>query len=415
MTLDLVRVAEQMPALLQRLGEEHRNNQERLRAARAALSEWAARPTTWRGRLRAAQTRWPLALPLDEHANQGYAAPPAPDAYAVLATDGSHIDVDRSAAARCYVLNLGWSMITYGAPVSPVLASQAEIQPSTDALVHRDEEDASNEDLIRGETLNLLRSVRELALLARLAEEMPARVPQVALLDGNLGLWNITQAPISARLRAALTEGEGGMLPALNTLRKLARNGRFAFGAYTSAPSTADVVHALRVAACPLDEVVCTSCPGLLRPARPCDEVGVLTDADLFWDLLMPGERSALFEARSRAFLRPGEPKTPPWYEREGHAIVFFYLRLEDEVARVELPRWMADDREGIGLLHAVLVDQCAKGFGYPVALQEAHEQAVITTVDRRSFAALLAREVEESGILPGGTAKARSKARRSI
>jgi hypothetical protein len=333
----------------------------------------------------------------------------------VLAADGSHIDVDRHSAARCYVLNLGWSTIYYGTALPPVLDSRAEVQPSTDTLIHRDEADASGEDSIRGETLSLLRSVRELALLAALAAELPEALPRVALLDGNLGLWNVTQAPISRRLREHLIRGEGGLLPSLNTMRSLAGTGGLAFGAYTSAPGTADVVHALRVAVCPLEEVACTRCPGIAAATRPCDEVGVLTDADLFWAVLEPGERSAIFETRSRAFLRPGEPKTQPWYEAEGHTVAFFYLRLDDEVARVELPRWMADNREGVDLLHATLLDQCGKGFGYPVALQEAHEQAVITTVDRRSFAALLEREVAESGIVPGGSAKSRSKARRSI
>jgi hypothetical protein len=415
MTLDLVRVAEQMPSLLQRLGEERAEGQQRLQAARAALAEWSTRPAAWRERIRAAQTRWPLALPLDERADQGYAAPSVPCSYAVLAADGSHIDVDRHAPARCYVLNLGWSLIYYGVPLPPVLDSRAELQPSTDTLVHRDVEDASSEDTIRGETLSLLRSVRELALLAQLAHDLPSEMPQIALLDGNLGLWNVTQAPISARLRRQLIEGEGGLLPSLNALRALAGARGLAFGAYTSAPGTADVVHALRVAVCPLEEVVCTRCPGLATPHRPCDAVGLMTDADLFWSVLAPGERSALFEARSRAFLRPGEPKEPPWYEAEGHAVAFFYLRLEDEVARVELPRWMAARAQGVGLLHAALLDQCAKGPGYPVALQEAHEQAVITTVDRRSFAALLERELEQDGIAPGGSAKARSKRVRRI
>jgi NurA-like 5'-3' nuclease len=118
---------------------------------------------------------------------------------------------------------------------------------------------------------------------------------------------------------------------------------------------------------------------------------------------------------RSKAFLRPTEPKQPLWYEAEGHTVTFFYLRVDDEIARVELPCWLAARREGVDLLHAVLVDQCSKGFGYPVALQEAHEQAVITTVDRRSFAALLERAVAESGIAPAGSAKSRSKTRRSI
>ncbi len=414
MTLDLVRVAEQMPALLGRLGAERSRGRERLQAARAVLARQAGDPAAWTARVQAAQTRWPLALPLNERVDTGYTAPPPPASYTALAVDGSHIDVDRHAAAGCYVLNLGWSGIFYGVPLAPVLDSRAELQPSTMTLIQRDEEDASREDVIRGEVLSLLRGVRELALLAELTADLPRDLPQVALLDGNLGLWNVTQAPISRRLRERLIRGEGGLLPALNALRALATGRSLAFGAYTSAAGTADVVHALRAAACPMDDVACTRCPGLSRPERPCDAVGLGTDAELFRAVLAPGERSALFQARSKAFLRPGETTTMPWYEAEGHTVAFFYLRLDDEVARVELPLWAANDPEQVELLHAVLLDQCRKGPGYPVVLQEAHEQAVITTVDRQSFAALLERELEQGGTT-GGSAKARSKRLRGI
>lgn len=413
--LDLVRVAEQLPALAARLGEERARARERLRTALATLGEQAARPAMWRARLTDAETRWPLAVPLEERVDTGYAPPPPPAAYVALAVDGSHIDVDRHAVAPCYVLNLGWARIAYGVDDPPELASDAELQPSSSGLVERDDADASREDVIRGEVLSLLRGVRELARLADLARALPPHLPQVALLDGNLGLWNVTQAPISARLRTRFIEGEGGLLPALNALRALARTRPLVLGAYTSAPGTADVVHALRVAACPLDEVVCTRCPGLLARERPCDAVGLTTDAELFWHVLAPGERSALFQARSRAFLRPGEPATPPWYEQHGHTVTFFYLRLEDEVARVELPLWAARDPAAVGLLHAVLLDQCAKGPGYPVVLQEAHEQAVISTVDRRSFAALLERELAGGAGPLAGSAKSRSKRARQI
>lgn len=415
MALDIVHVAEQLPALVERLRSERTRGGDRLRAARALIGEVAAGAADWRARVEAAQTRWPLALPLNEDVAAGYPPVAAPDAYAALAVDGSHIDVDRHAATPCYVLNLGWSRISYGCETAPELSSRAELQPSTGALVERDEEDASKEDVIRGEVLSLLRGVRELAMLTEQALRLPPELPRVALLDGNLGLWNVTQAPISRRLRDRLIRGEGGLLASLDTLRRLAGEGPLAFGAYTSAAGTADVVHALRVAACPLEEVVCTRCPGLALPERPCDEVGLTTDADLFRHLLAPGERSALFEARSRAFLRVSESKEPPWYEAAGHAVGFFYLRLEHEIARVELPLWVAQHPGRIELLHAALVDQCAKGPGYPVVLQEAHEQAVITTVDRQSFAALLERELDTAGVTGGGSAKSRSKRLRGI
>ncbi len=414
MSLDLVRVAEQLPLLLAQLDTERATRGARLRAALARLTQEAARPERWAQRLADCRCRWPLALPLHEDAARGYAAPPPPEAYSVLAVDGSHIDVDRHAPARCFVLNLGWAAIHYGCDLPPELDSAAEVQPSSQPLTEQDSEDASHEDTIRGETLALLRSVRELHQLAQLAAALPGGHPRAALLDGNLGLWNVTQAPISRRLRERLIYDSGGLLPALNTLRDLAGAGLLVTAAYTSAPGTADVVHSLRVAACPLPEVVCTRCPGLSAPPRPCDVVGLTADADLFTELLAPGERSAVFLTRSRAFLRSDTAAAAPWYEQEGHAVAFFYLRLPEELARVEMPVWQAGRPEHVALLHTLLLDQCAKGPGYPIALQEAHEQAVITTVDRRSFAALLDREVRPSPG-PGGTAKSRSKATRRI
>src|SRR5262245_56139554 len=113
MTLDIVQVAEQMPGLLGRLTREREENGVRLRRALDALHEAAASPEALRARLQAAHSKWPLALPLEEPLDGAYTAPAPPAVYAALATDGSHIDVDRHAPAPCYVLNLGWAAIRY--------------------------------------------------------------------------------------------------------------------------------------------------------------------------------------------------------------------------------------------------------------------------------------------------------------
>lgn len=416
MTLDLVHVAEQLPALLARLSGEQRDSVERRHAAAGLLRRLSGDPAGWRARLEAARSRWPLALPLRERPDAAIAPTgSALSQYAVIAVDGSHIDVDRHAPARCFVLNLGWSAIVYGIDQPPVLRSRAELQPSTATLIERDETDASAETEIKGEVLTLLRGVREIGHLAAELDSLPHSIPVVALLDGNLGLWNVQQAPIPQRLRDRLIYGEGGLLPAMDSIRAQSNNRTLAFGAYTSAAGTADVVHALRVAACPLEAVNCAACPGLGTPARPCDSVGLLSDGELFLALLEPGQRSAVFQARSRSFLSTSEHARPLWYEEAGHTTGFFYLRIGDEIARVELPLWEAEQPERVALLHQALVDQCAKGPDYPVALQEAHEQAVITTVDRRSFAALLERELAGNGAHPTGSAKSRSKRMRSI
>ncbi|TES83229.1 MAG: DNA double-strand break repair nuclease NurA, partial [Dehalococcoidia bacterium] len=63
-----------------------------------------------------------------------------------------------------------------------------------------------------------------------------------------------------------------------------------------------------------------------------------------------------------------------------------FYLRVDGEIARVEIPQWAAQDETLLELTHGLVLDQCRRGQGYPVALSEAHEQAVVTGADRETF-----------------------------
>ncbi len=46
--------------------------------------------------------------------------------------------------------------------------------------------------------------------------------------------------------------------------------------------------------------------------------------------------------------------------------------------------------RHMVNNIASMIIDQCAKGRGYPVALAEAHEQAVVKGPDREFFYQLL-------------------------
>ena len=59
-----------------------------------------------------------------------------------------------------------------------------------------------------------------------------------------------------------------------------------------------------------------------------------------------------------------------------------------------------------------MLVQQCQLGFGYPVAISEAHEQAVITGHDREEFRRLTLMLLEQRGLPTPESAKATSKRR---
>jgi len=130
---------------------------------------------------------------------------------------------------------------------------------------------------------------------------------------------------------------------------------------------------------------------------------GVL-DREVFELLLSPGERSGLFISRSRIQKRYGR-----------QTVHFFYLRGDEEVARVEVPAWVAEDEARLGLVHSVVVDQCRRGQGYPVALSEAHEKAVVTGADRDVFWRMVEDAMVDEKLPATESAKSLSKLRRWV
>ena len=56
------------------------------------------------------------------------------------------------------------------------------------------------------------------------------------------------------------------------------------------------------------------------------------------------------------------------------------------EIARVEIPAWIARDDAKVDKVARMILDQSIKGRGYPVAIAEAHEQAVVKGPDRDFF-----------------------------
>ncbi len=97
------------------------------------------------------------------------------------------------------------------------------------------------------------------------------------------------------------------------------------------------------------------------------------------------------------------------------HWVYFFYLRVDDEIARVEIPQWVARDDKLLNLAHSLVLDQCRRGHGYPVALSEAHEQAVVTGADRENFWQLVESSLVEEHLPTPTSAKSQSKRTRWV
>ena len=117
--------------------------------------------------------------------------------------------------------------------------------------------------------------------------------------------------------------------------------------------------------------------------------------------LLAPGWRSPLYRTNS---------SVPRDYYGAGRQVCFFYLNAGTEIGRVEMPSWVAEDETLRPLTHALIWDQCQRGQGYPAALSEAHEQAVIKGADRRAFRRMLAEALQRQGLPPTTSEKDRAK-----
>jgi hypothetical protein len=405
MTLDFQRLAAQFDQLGPDLRSQGEEAGRRLGRALEEMRAWAQRPDDLRRRLTEAHTSWRPAEPLGEPLDAAFDAPPAPADYVALATDGSHIDVERHNPLPCYLLNLGWARIRYGRSPDAELASQPELAYGDQRLALSDPADASHDAPVRGNLLAAVRAVREVERLAELVAASDPELPALALVDGTFLLWGLAREEITAPVKRYLLDE--GMIPALDHLRALARERPILPAGYVSRPDRAEVVHSLRLAVCPMARVDCRACPRRDDGTRPCDDVGVATDRQLFTDLLAPGQRSAVFARQPT----PGSIEAQYYGE---HRPAAFYLRTPatgaDEIACVEIPLWLAQDGERVEALHSLLLDQCRRNMGYPLVLMEAHEQAVITGPERESFRLLLESEVAAQGLAASTSAKAMSK-----
>ncbi|KAA1283327.1 MAG: hypothetical protein EGP13_03415 [SAR202 cluster bacterium] len=70
----------------------------------------------------------------------------------------------------------------------------------------------------------------------------------------------------------------------------------------------------------------------------------------------------------------------------------------------------MANNEVLLSLTHGLVWDQCKRGQGYPVAISESHEQAVVSTGDRRVFRRMLADSLERQNLSSATSQKDRSK-----
>jgi NurA domain-containing protein len=357
-----------------------------------ALEGWgsaADAPDRVAAKIGAARTSWLLARPAEPPGR--YPLPEMePSAWRALATDGSQIEVSRHEIAPCYLVNVGEVVLEYGARAGAKLASKPLLRYAPEDLypIYGDEQRSAD-----GAVVAAARDAAEYSRLAELVAGSPADVPSVGLVDGTLILWRDETNPRGlARLGA--DDLKRRRLDAMLSVFDAGERAGVPVVGYVSSPAGTDVINTLKVMACPEHPVDCDRCPftppGMRRTAvhdKPCDVVDRVTDAAMFRRLLAHGERSPLFWSSA------------PVLEAYGrHRVAFCYLHAGHEIARLEMPAYVAESRRLVDLAHWIVMDQAERGRGYPVALAEAHEQAVVRGADRYAFFALVARRFARDG-----------------
>ena len=398
MPFDLGEVALQLEQVAQRLGRTQNDRELRLTAlldAAAQVDQASAQAAT-----RSASERPYLAAQVEEALVGCYAPPPSPADWCVAAVDGSHIDVDRHLPVSCFLINLGGCVLTYGSRSDAAFFSQPYLATDPLELYLIDPANSAQEEAVTGPLLSLVRTVRELERLAEVASELPTGLPVLALVDGSLVLWGLSGQGYKPFVQDAIIRDR--FLPALEKFRALAEDRPLILAAYVSLPRYTEVVNAVRCSLCPHAVARCRqSCGNRRSVLSPCNLANEFLDRELFQRLLDPGWRSPIYRTTS---------SVPRENYGDEQQVYFYYLHAGEEIARIEVPRWVAQDERLLDLGHSLILDQCQRGQGYPVAISEAHEQAVVRTSDRRLFKNMVSEALEREGLFAYTSEKERSK-----
>ena len=394
--LDLAKLAGQIPGISQHLFQEAKVSRQRLLRAQALLQEILVRQAElveiqkqWRDRL-IFSAATPVE-PLDTRIN--LSSPP--QSHSVFATDGSQMSPSHHEIAYCYLINVGRVMLHYGQSLLPLLDSLPEVFYKPEDLY------VSKQWGIRTEEwMGYRRTVSEAQALAEMAcrwVNPPGAhdQPTLALVDGSLILWFLEGLPLEAR--------EQIMPPILSSWEQLQASNVPVAG-YVSASRSMEGINFLRLQACPHEVPNCmTYCSE--HENAPCQVVEPLRDASLSVHILEPGQRGPLWCSSLRIL---------DLYH-EAQKVYFCYVHVGTEIARVEVPAWVAEDSDLLSQTLSIVLAQVYKGFGYPVALAEAHNQAVVRGGDRARFFALLEQQMIRAGLKNVGTSYKEARKRGSI
>ena len=367
---------QQIYAKIQEIGrgarERKKTLQERRTKARDWLNKYASELDALRSKVDAAKAidqNIRCALPLDEPLASSYPKPDSDIQATLIAADGSQINPDRHAAIQFSLVNVGAITMRLNSGEAPKIDTESELLFGEDLL-------PNGFPLSEG-MVALKRDVAERTKLDELSKGIKGQV--VTFTDGPIELWGAKGE--DAKSYEEYTKKYMGVLSRLQS------RGVITAG-YVDKPSADLVIRLLEIMTADNDQ---------LQKLREYHPLRGVSDRWLYGEkenpLLSPGHRSAIFHIQSSS-------------EKSYKGVLslhFFYLNVGTEghpwPVRVEVPKWVVDDKEKLDLLHAVLVEQCRMmgSRPYPYLLHRAHETAVVKHEEKQQIEQLLTLELRKN------------------
>ena len=319
------------------------------------------------------------AVPLNEALGSSHPLPdsisqatPTPKVATLIAADGSQAIADRHSPVQFCVINVGGIIMKLNSGETPTVEVESELFFG---------DSIEENGLTTDGGVALRRDLAERSIIEKLSKGRKGSV--VSFTDGTLEIFRAKDVDSPSMYRDTVDKY-------ISVLSRLQGRGIVSAG-YIDKPSSSLVVKLLE-----LTQITIPKEMDKLRTAPPLKYV---TDRWLFgydnklFQLLPPGHRSAVFKIQSNA-------------EKTYKGVLelnFFYLNVGTEKhpwpVRVEIPRWVVDDREQLNLLHAVLVDQCRMmgSKPYPYLLHRAHETAVVKNEEKQQIEQMLSLELRRN------------------
>ena len=367
---------QQIYAKIQEIGKGARERKktldERRSKARELLNVYASELDALRSKVESAKAidqNIRCALPIDEPLASSYPSPASVIQATLIAADGSQINPDRHAAIQFGLVNVGAITMKLNSGEAPEINTQSEL--------FYGEELIPNGIPLSDGMVALRRDLAEREKLDDLSKGIEGQV--VTFTDGPIELWGAKGD--DAQSYADFVQKYLGVLSRLQS-RGVTTAG------YVDKPSADLVIRLLEIMMADNEQ---------LKKLREFHPLRGVSDRWLYGErenpLLPPGHRSAVFQIQSSS-------------EKNYKGVLslhFFYLNVGTEghpwPVRVEVPRWVVDDKEKLDLLHGVLVEQCRMmgSRPYPYLLHRAHETAVVKHEEKQQIEQLLTLELRKN------------------